>query len=173
MERLKQKKELNSNNDEMFAQIEYMIDTQISNRINNHQQPTDNTGYLPSQGTPTLSQETIEFLDGAPDVPDDVKDICWALASPQNQLSQVNSQFEQRRLEAGARMSLQAVEWSKHLPPEQVAQLELYVRLLQLKSRGGIERRLLAPQISEQTHRETVMEETARQKGIIDKLLGR
>jgi hypothetical protein len=121
----------------------------------------------------TLTQENIEFLDGISDIPEHIRSRFWGITTVQNQLSQVNSQFEQRRLEAGSRMALQAFGWQAETDPAEIAQLEVYVRLQQLKSRGGIERRLLAPQLTEQTRRETVLEEASRKKGMIDQLLGR
>jgi hypothetical protein len=121
----------------------------------------------------TLTQENIEFLDGINYVPEELRNKYWGLISVNNMVSQINSPFEQRRVEAGTRSVLQTFAWAGDVDPREISQVELAVRLQQLKSKGGIERRLLAPQLTEQVHKETILEDRLKKANLIDKLLGK
>jgi hypothetical protein len=175
MERLRSKTQ-NLSSEELLDMVDKRV-VQVAQQVYMSEnqsetiQPTS-IGGVPGY-PPTLSQENLEFLDGVEYIPENIRRKYWGLLSVNNMVSQINSTFEQRRIEAGSRCVIKTHSWSGDTDPCEISQIELTVRLQQLKSKGGIERRLLAPQLTESVRRETILEEAREKKGIISSLLGR
>jgi hypothetical protein len=143
----------------------------------NNQSQTEYIPSLQNGGMPypqTLSQESIKFVSETPYMPIRLKKKAWGFASHQIGLTQIRNQLEQKRMEGGQRAALQTLMWNDPtLTPVDFANYELHLRTGSLKAVGGIERRLLTPQISEQNRTETVTETERKKAGLLDRLLGK
>jgi len=103
----------------------------------------------------TLSQEYLLFVDGIDEVPPWLRDTGWAIVSRMNSLTYIDGDFDFERLMHGVRAMLRAMIWQRKIDLNEAIQIENFVGVQFRKSKGGKERRLIAPGYQDITHSES------------------
>lgn len=147
------------------------------------QQPMMGMGTGGSGIPPTLSQEYLQFVDGTDEVPEWIRKKYWGIVTRMNQLTQIKDEREQARVEASIRAMIRPFIWKTKVSSEELFMIQHYTKTQILKARGGVERRLIAPQLSEITRHETYQDGSVLTKqtgqnpglirGAIDGVFGR
>lgn len=164
--------------EEILDQIDSRSSLIVQNALDQQQDPLAQIGMVnpqpltPAIGAggstsgmpPTLSQEYLQFVDGTDEVPDWIRRKYWAIVTRMNQLTQIKDDKELARVEASIRAMIRPFIWKTNVTSEEIFMLQHYTKTQILKARGGIERRLIAPQLQEITKHETYSDGTVLTK---------
>ncbi len=115
---------------------------------------------------PTLSQEYLQFVDGTDEIPEWFRKKYWGILTRMNQFTQIRNEFEQEKMEASMRAMLRPFQWHNKIPSEDYFMIQHFGKIQMLKAFKGIERRLVAPQLSEITRREEYSDNTVINKNV-------